>query len=433
MKTIVNLIFVVFILFGTAGFSQDHPADIVTNSKKVEAEQLFEYHNGLAIITRGQLSTVINSSGNPVIPYGKYKFISQGAEDGRFHEGFVNGYCIVQDPNSYLLGVIDTLGKLVINFQYRWVSPFDDEGYAVVITPEQRNYFITRQNKKIPLDPVFIYDKHLISSMPNIRGEGGGLEALFEARPTVQTGPVIYDNFVDGLCVGEKSLFGYFDRTGKKIINDIYVDARPFSEGLAAVALKNKFGEVKWGFIDKTGKTVIDFMFKNQPGDFHSGLSVVTPAEKSDFAYAFIDKKGTVFYSVKDPTKNKYRDFQGDVAFVNENGHMALLDRSGTLRPLEIKTSKVTKKGKPMMVKSFSYYQQIVNKNILIEIGGKQGLMDTNGNLIVPAIFESVSHYDPTSKLAKATYLTANGEKVEGYINKDIHFVSIKELSKSKW
>ncbi|MGN7202841.1 WG repeat-containing protein [Pedobacter sp. SAFR-022] len=433
MKTKVKCLFILFLISSMVGIAQENATQLLLNYIRLEADQISNYQGGFAIISRGQQSTMIDRFGREVIPYGTFKFTNLGFGDDRCVEGFDNNYCIVQDPKSYKLGFVDTLGKLVINYEYRWASPFDDDGYAVVIGQDSRNYFISRQNRKIPIDPVFIYDKHLMPAMPNVRGENGGLEALFEARPSVQTGPVIYAEFVNGLCVGKKDLFGYYNRFGKKIIDNIYIQAQPFSEGLAAVAQKNSFGEIKWGFIDEKGKTVIDFMFRNQPGNFHNGLSVVFPAEKSDFSYAFMDKTGSIFYTVKDSKKNEFKDFQGNVAFVRNSGRMMLLDRSGALHPLIIKSTKNSRSNNSVNLEAFSYYQNIVNDNILIEIANKQGLIDVKGNTIVPAMFEKLSYFDPVSNLAKATYLTPKGDKIEGYINKNIHFVSVKEMPKSKW
>ena len=95
---------------------------------------------------------------------------------------------------------------------------------------------------------------------------------------------------VDGRRLFHKERYGYLDKAGAIAIAPQYVSASDYSEGLAAVAIRD--GDVlKWGFIDTNGKTVIDPMFTNKPDDFHEGLAAV---KKKNGKYVFIDKTGTV-------------------------------------------------------------------------------------------------------------------------------------------
>jgi hypothetical protein len=79
----------------------------------------------------------------------------------------------------------------------------------------------------------------------------------------------------------------------------ICVEARPLSEGLAAVAIKNSKGEPKWGFVDRSGKVVIPPMYLvderwfycNTP-QFNEGLAHVAIGDEVHHKYGFIDKTG---------------------------------------------------------------------------------------------------------------------------------------------
>ena len=95
---------------------------------------------------------------------------------------------------------------------------------------------------------------------------------------------------VDGRRLIHDKKFGYYDESGNIAIAPTYNSASDFSEGLAAVAVRE--GEqLMWGFIDVDGHMVIDPVFSNKPGDFHEGLAVV---QKKNGQYVYIDKTGTV-------------------------------------------------------------------------------------------------------------------------------------------
>src|ERR1043165_6649934 len=74
-------------------------------------------------------------------------------------------------------------------------------------------------------------------------------------------------------CSGERSTtngsWGYIDRAGKLIIPAQFVEARGFSDGLAAVKV-----ESSWGYIDRAGKLVIAAQF-SEARNFGNGLAAV--------------------------------------------------------------------------------------------------------------------------------------------------------------
>jgi hypothetical protein len=80
----------------------------------------------------------------------------------------------------------------------------------------------------------------------------------------------------------------YLNSKGERLTKKEFVDARVFSEGLGAVAMKWGEGSLgsqgtKYGYIDKTGATVIQPAFEisgnNLAGNFHSGRAIVSKTE----------------------------------------------------------------------------------------------------------------------------------------------------------
>lgn len=127
--------------------------------------------------------------------------------------------------------------------------------------------------------------------------------SYIDARGNVVIKPFLFDNgpdyFREGLArFKSENKFGFFDKTGKKVIPAQFDFAAPFSEGLAAVCsgcTEVSRGEHafmkggKWGFIDKKGRIVIPLRFE-QVSDFKQGRAPV----KLDGRQRSIDKKGRV-------------------------------------------------------------------------------------------------------------------------------------------
>ena len=86
--------------------------------------------------------------------------------------------------------------------------------------------------------------------------------------------------------------YGYADAKGAIAIKPQFDKAQNFSEGLAAVMVKEGYTE-KWGFIDLSGKMVIPATYKIKPGRFSEGLAAVRIGEsESEYEMAYIDKTG---------------------------------------------------------------------------------------------------------------------------------------------
>ncbi len=93
------------------------------------------------------------------------------------------------------------------------------------------------------------------------------------------------------------------------ITKEIFDDAMPFSEGMACVGKINEFGEMKYGFINTKGEIVIPLIYSNKPSDFKSGLSMVSPQDKTEFDYGYINKKGKIVIKRKDANVGGFPPF----------------------------------------------------------------------------------------------------------------------------
>ncbi|MCL2028439.1 MAG: WG repeat-containing protein [Bacteroidales bacterium] len=107
--------------------------------------------------------------------------------------------------------------------------------------------------------------------------------------------------------------YGYADEKGNIVVKPQFDKALNFSEGLAAVMIKENYTE-QWGFIDLTGKMVIPATYRLRPGRFSEGLAAVRIGNsESDYEMTYIDKTGK---SVMDNTSWNLNEFHNGYAWV---------------------------------------------------------------------------------------------------------------------
>jgi hypothetical protein len=111
--------------------------------------------------------------------------------------------------------------------------------------------------------------------------------------------------------------FGYADGNGAIVIKPQFDHAEGFSDGLAAVMIKDENNMEKWGFIDATGKMVIPATFKLRPGRFTEGLAAVRVGDSNNYEMTYIDKTGK---RVMESKPWELGEFHNGFAWVNKSG-----------------------------------------------------------------------------------------------------------------
>ena len=128
---------------------------------------------------------------------------------------------------------------------------------------------------------------------------------------------------------GEYGFCPLFEKDGEKIKCQ-YKDASNFSEGLAAVCMRNEGvwtdGNYKhyteWGYIDKSGKLVIDAVYQTA-GDFFEGLARVRTAD----GVGYIDKAGNEVIPCQYKWGGYFKD--GKTYVSDYKGNTWLIDKTG--------------------------------------------------------------------------------------------------------
>jgi hypothetical protein len=158
--------------------------------------------------------------------------------------------------------------------------------------------------------------------------------------------------------VGRK--FGFVDASGRLTVDASFDDVLPFSDGMAAVRIRDK-----WGFIDTTGRTVIPPTFE---AAFYFREGVATATKDDDTV--LIDKSGKVL-------ARGFEQLHGVIAQglvpVSRNDKYGYLDLHGAIAI-------------PLMYDDVDAFSQGLAS---VKKGTKWGYIDKNGVTAIPFAFDS--------------------------------------------
>ena len=151
--------------------------------------------------------------------------------------------------------------------------------------------------------------------------------------PSLEHAEINYGNEGDEtdllVVTGPDGKYGYIDTKGNVVIEPVYLGAKPFSDGLAAV--KRGFF---WGYIDKTGKTVLDFQY-DYAAQAVDGRMVVgksqrvngrPPVRVTTGEFALIDRSGNILL----PFDNRrlILMLDGRIQYADKKGSKGFYDRN---------------------------------------------------------------------------------------------------------
>jgi len=281
----------------------------------------------------------------------------------------------------------------------------------------------------------------LLSFLDNKEGNKEKLtafEELFEDAPK--------------LAWDDNDCAGYIDIHGDWVIEPKYRQARPFSEGFAAV---RDPVEGKWGYIDTNGEYVISPRFYAAE-DFYEGTAVVASEDycfvgmidtkgeyiiqpiykrvsnyrdgyslvKDDSGYYFLDEKGNKSFE----TYGYYEaySFNNGKALVNVGGpyfnSWHILDTDGNITYFD----QASEEGRVVekIIDTFPFgtngYYADFNGGLTVETWNGKCLVDDNGNFISP-YFAYIDQFN--GDYAKAGAWSTEGSIRYGYVDKDFNWV----------
>lgn len=182
--------------------------------------------------------------------------------------------------------------------------------------------------------------------------------------------PADYDEayaFSEGMAVvGKNDTFEYIELDGKRAILQLFSKAHGFSEGLAAVAI---LGTTKLGYIDKSGQFVIEQKYL-QAGKFHEGIAGVCETSGD---WISIDKDGKMAFTA---------------AVIPYDGYGEGLFRTWDSRFIDRRGKERFKQAS-----SIESYRPFSNGLVVIKKGGEYGYMDKSGKVAIEPVFEMADDF----------------------------------------
>jgi hypothetical protein len=259
------------------------------------------FSEGLAAVGSDKMGYV-DTQGREVI---KARFLMAFS----FREGFARAE-VAERQDSF----IDKTGQIMFP-QYRAVSLGFSDGLAAV-KPASQSYsegktgYINRAGELvIPMEYDSLWECH--EGVVFVAKNGDKAES--------------YQNKEGVLMIETPSVITGLNTNGQVVIRGNFWTVRPFSEGLAAARVRDR-----WGYIDHAGKWAIPLKF-DECAPFSQGLAGV----KLDGKWGFIDKTGAVviplgFVLPADWEKRRDRlKFRDGLAMVPEGSKVGYIDRAG--------------------------------------------------------------------------------------------------------
>jgi hypothetical protein len=317
----------------------------------MEYDEVGDFSEGLAWVSKAGKYGAIDKSGNVVIPL-MYADVAPCREG--LMAASLDGECG---------GYIDRDNNVVIPFEYDSGCYFSD-GLAFVRKGNEWSC-IDRNNNVVfytECDMAYVFSEGfaVIGRLTGETDEYG--EPLYKYGCVDKTGKVIlpmeYDSalgFSEGLmAVSKGGRHGYVDTTGKVVIELQYEEASRFKEGVAAVAMEG-FGfdrQERVKYIDKTGKTVFSLADVNEKAEVATGEKLVYWGEAfSDGLargggitelYMYFDKSGNMVLSGASSATNFSEGLALALGLYDSKGEVVSKERKQLLIIEKVPTSHPT-------------------------------------------------------------------------------------------
>ena len=159
-----------------------------------------------------------------------------------------------------------------------------------------------------------------------------------------------------------------------------YLNARPYSDGLAAVKTENG-----WGFVDENGDFAIEPAFE-AVGSFSEGLCAAITEEGEQWGY--IDKSGKV---VVEGQYTAAAEFSDGFALVKRGNYYEYTDKEGNILKVTVpeKTAEDGTKTEAQTLTSFSDASSFFEGIARVEIGDMSAYINTDGEIIAEGFLTS--------------------------------------------
>lgn len=243
---------------------------------------------------------------------------------GSFHNGRALVITFVDKNKEELIyGYIDRNGNQVIPKIYDDAIEFS-EGKAYVMNENRRGYIDT--------NGVFLFE--LPENIVGYKFQNGLARISntdymfgFIDRSGKKIIDLIFEetgNFMHNFApANDKSKMGYIDKNGRFFFSAIWDECREFSEGLAFVGANDQMNRIIWSVIDTSGMKITEYEYTNVI-DYSEGLASVEKNRK----WAFIDRGGFPVIDFQFDFAGKFKDGLAIVG-LREAKKFGFIDKEG--------------------------------------------------------------------------------------------------------
>lgn len=371
------------------GFIDKYGKEVI----KTQYDLVYPFRNGISIVVQNNKYGLINKQGKTLVKP-QFRDIST----------FANNLFMVEINSKY--GLINSTGKYIVKPIYDYIDPLSDEYYSVEI---KGKCGVIDKTGKMVISPKWCsmefldndcYIVQLEDNKPRgfitSSGKNGAFGMINKA------GKVIFQpkwDFVTSfgwdvkICRfnNEDGKIGIVDSKGKVLVQPTWSAVGWFCEDIDIASYKQNG---KWGIFNKNGKIVCppqyDEMIVEDNDYIAEGLIPVC----KDSLWGFVDYSGKEVIKPQWKIINKF--INGICIVTTQDDNISYIDKTGTeiLKTTYSKSTFPAENGKYMVI------------NKVDSINKKFGIIDINGNIIIPVKWDKLS----TSSL-KNDILLAN----EGY------------------
>ncbi len=260
----------------------------------------------------------------------------------------------------------------------------------------EKQYLVNENGDMIPFDYEIDTDCYALGVCP------------FCAEKDSQTFVEPAKNSLSSVLPG---LWGYVDKYGKIVIKPQYLFATSFGmfDCKRAFVARMVDGKPRWGMIDTTGREIIECKYPNLAT--HSSTAVNFQPEENGL-YGIMDFDGNVIMEPRYRVICECSKEHGLIAAGNDSHHIGAvrMDDGKVIVPFlydfvyfeedYIKCGKPTGgefyydyDGNPLPAKIYMY-RRIPGVGIVKRVDGKYGLVDEEGNIILPFIYDNPEYID---------------------------------------
>lgn len=272
---------------------------VTPNTKMIDCDEMSEINEGAAVIRKGNAFAIIDTAGNFIVPFNKYKEIEMNSVEN-YGGDFSNGGGFIRARDNFGKNhFLNSKGNVIFSETELWgpVSgslSFDHSLLVIESRDKKANTttlsLMDNKGKKYPTTVVF--NEYFKTD----NGDATGLVA-----DSVIT-YYVWDNKAWGNKYGFKNING-------KGLSPQFDELERFHNGVAIYMKKNEFGETRWGIVNKDGIFVTPPQFTNKPTPFYHGLAFVQAAKGANFKSAFINTKAEIVYKNTAESIEKYGEF----------------------------------------------------------------------------------------------------------------------------